>query len=142
MRQVIFGEDQRFIEWAQERIGVTLRNDAVAIGLEDETGIRAATIFDTFSSVDCCAHVASDGTGTWLNREFIVKSFAYPFIQCGFSRLTGLVPASNRAALRFDLHLGFKIEGRCREAAPDGGDIIVLGMLRRECRFIPREYRV
>lgn len=142
MRRVVYGEDQRFIEWAQERIGVTFRNDAVAIGLEDETGIRAAVVYDTFTDVDCCIHVASDGSKVWLNREYLIRCFAYPFVQRGYNRITGLVPESNKEALRFDLHLGFKPEGRCREAAPDGGDIIVLGMLRRECRFIPKEYRV
>ena len=137
MRKVVYGQDQRFIQWAAERIGVTFRSDAVAIGLEDSTGIRAAVIFDSFTAVDCCMHVASDGSRLWLNREYLAKCFAYPFIQCGFARVTGLVPASNKDALRFDLHLGFKEEGRCRQAAPDGGDIVVLGMLASECRFIP-----
>ena len=55
-------------------------------------------------------------------------------------RVTALVPAKNTAALRFDLHLGFKQEGVVRHALPDD-DIIILGLLREDCRFIPQEYR-
>jgi RimJ/RimL family protein N-acetyltransferase len=56
-------------------------------------------------------------------------------VQLGVQRVTGYVPASNAAALRFDRHLGFVEEGRLREALPGGEDVIVLGMLKRECRW-------
>ena len=51
-----------------------------------------------------------------------------------------LVPAKNKAALRFDLHLGFKQEGIIRNALPDD-DIILLGMLKSECIYLPKQYR-
>ena len=141
MRKVIYGDDERFIRWAAQRIGIaSFRADARAIGLEDETGIRAAVVFDGFSKCDANMHVASDDTGSWMTREYLVRCFSYPFIQCGLRRVTGLVPAKNEAALKFDLHLGFRLEGRCRDALPDD-DIIILGMTRKECIYIPKEYR-
>lgn len=145
MRTVVYGDDQRFIEWAAERIGSAFRADAKAIGLVrvDDEGehIIASVVYDGFSDTDCNMHVASDGSRQWLNREYLSRCFAYPFIQCGFRRVTGLVPANNTDALRFDLHLGFRLEGRCREAMPDGSDVLVLGLLRRDCRHIPKEAR-
>lgn len=155
MKTVVYGEDQRLIEWAETRIGTEFRSDAVAIGIVDEGDvdaassqrdskgrlIAAAVVFDGFSATDCNMHVASDGSKAWLTRELLASAFAYPFIQCRLQRVTGLVPVSNRAALQFDLNLGFRLEGVCREAMPGGEDLYVLGMLRRECRFIPKEYR-
>lgn len=155
MRQAVYGDDTRLIEWAAARIGVSsFRSDAHAIGLvhaddvadpdpgRDSAGrrIAAVTVFDGFSKCDANMHIASDETGKWMTREYLVRAFAYPFIQCGLRRVTGLVPAKNTVALKFDLHLGFRLEGRCRDALPDD-DVLVLGLLRRECIYIPKEYR-
>jgi RimJ/RimL family protein N-acetyltransferase len=53
-------------------------------------------------------------------------------------RLTGLVPASNAAALRFDQHIGFQVEATLADGAKDG-DLIVLRMRREDCRYLPPE---
>ena len=140
MGQMRYEGQEEMVSWAQKVIGCQFRPDAKAIGLEGDNGLQAVTVFDGFSQCDCNIHVASDGSGRWMTREFLFHSFAYPFIQLGLRRVTGLVPAKNEAALRLDLHLGFEHEGRCRNALPDD-DIIVLGMLRENCRFIPRDYR-
>lgn len=135
-------DDARLIPWAADRIGLArFRDDARAIGLLRHGRIAAVAVYDTWAPCDCCVHLASDGSRRWLNRAFLISGFAYPFITAGLPRITGLVPASNADALRFDLHIGWKVEGRCREAMPNGDDIIVLGMLRRECRYLPRENR-
>ena len=155
MRKVVYNDDERLIEWAAGRIGIaSFRPDARAIGLvqdsdhgeagpdRDSAGHRilAAVVFDCFSKCDCNMHVASDGSGQWLNREYLIRCFAYPFVQCGLRRVTGLVPAKNTAALKFDLHLGFRLEGRCPDALPDD-DVLILGLVRSECLVIPKESR-
>jgi len=117
---------------------MTFRADARFIGYERDGELVAVTGFDGFSLVDCYMHVASDGTGRWLTREFLAASFAYPFIQCNMRRVTALVPAKNAQALKFDQHLGFRREGYHPQAADDGGDLISLGMLRENCRYLPR----
>lgn len=136
----IYGEDKRLLEWASEVIHFTPRSDARAIGWQEHGTLRAVTIYDGFSECDCNMHIASDGTGNWLRRAFLKASFSHPFLQWNLRRVTGLVPSKNHAALRFDLHLGFKQEGLIRHALPDD-DIIVLGMLREDCRWIQSHYR-
>lgn len=139
---VIYGEEHRLLPWASERIGVSgFRRDAYTLGLERDGALMAVVVFDTFSATDCNIHIASDGSARWMSKELLLRTFAYPFTQLGLRRITGLVAARNADALRFDLHLGFVQEGVCRQAAEDGGDIIILGMLRSECRFIPKEAR-
>lgn len=138
---LIYGQEDRLLPWAQERIGVTFRRDAYTLGLARRGEIVAVVVYDSFSSVDCCMHIASDGTTAWMNKALLVSAFAYPFIQLGLRRLTGLVPSTNEAALRFDEHIGFQREGYHPRAAPDGGDLISLGLMRENCRFIPKEHR-
>lgn len=136
---IVFDEDYRLIGWAAERIGVEcFSHDAHAIGLERDGELVAVVVYDRFSPHDCHMHVASDGSKRWLVREFLVACFAYPFIQLGLRRVTGLVPASNAAALKFDKNLGFLVEGYHHQALGDD-DLITLGMLRENCRFIPKE---
>lgn len=140
MATLIYEGQEGLIKWASERIGFEPRSDARAIGWGDGDGIQAVTLWDGFSECDCNIHIASDGSGHWLRRGFLRASFWHPFIQWNMRRVTGLVPSKNTAALRFDLHLGFEREGLIRHALPDD-DIIVVGMLREKCRYIPDEYR-
>jgi len=138
---LIYGHDHMLLPWAAERIGIgRFRDDARAIGVGDGDNIRGVVVYDTFSSADCNMHVASDGSGRWLTREFLCHAFSYPFIQLRLRRVTAMVPAKNLHALRFDEKLGFVREGYHPHGMPDD-DLISLGMLRKNCRFIPQEYR-
>jgi RimJ/RimL family protein N-acetyltransferase len=134
--KLIYGEENRLLPWAQERIGVSFRRDAYTIGLERDGEIVAVVVYDSFSEADCCMHIASDGTGKWMNKSLLVAAFAYPFVQLQLRRVTGMVPAKNVAALNFDEHLGFVREGYHPNALPDD-DLVSLGMLREDCRFLP-----
>lgn len=136
----IYDDKERLIDWASGVIGFTPRSDVQHMGWQENGKLRAVALWDGFSECDCNIHIASDGTGHWLRRAFLRAAFAHPFVQWNMRRVTALVPSKNAAALRFDLHLGFKQEGVVRHALPDD-DIIILGLLREDCRFIPQEYR-
>ena len=140
MGEIVYDDDS-MIPWAIERIGFKPRDDVRAIGWRENGSLRAVTLYDGFSECDCNIHIASDGKPHWLNRGFLVAAFMHPFVQWKLRRVTGLVPAKNTQALRFDLHLGFEREGYLRHALPDD-DLVLLGMLRENCRFIPERYRV
>lgn len=131
---------EQLIAWAESRLGLRFRPDAKAIGRLRDGELSAVVVWDGFSEADCNIHVVSDGSRRWLNRKLMVAAFSYPFIQLRLRRVTGLVPAKNTAALAFNRRLGFVLEGVCRHALPDD-DIVVLGMLREHCPWIPPEYR-
>ena len=137
--RLIYGEEDRLLPWAEERIGTKFRKDAYTLGLEKRGALVAVVVYDNFSDTDCCMHIASDGSRAWMNKELLVSAFAYPFIQLGYQRVTGLVPAENEIAIRFDEHLGFVKEGYHPLAGKNGGDLVSLGLLKKNCRFIPRE---
>lgn len=135
---LIYGQEDRLLPWAQERIGVDFRKDAKTLGLEKDGVIVAVVVFDNFSDYDLSMHIASDGSKLWLNKALLISAFSYPFIQLGLPRVTGMVPAENEDALRFDEHLGFVREGYHPKAGPGGKDLISMGMMREACRFIPK----
>lgn len=126
------------IRWAEKRLeGAKFRDDARAIGNERDGRLCAVSIYDTFTTTSCLVHLVSDGSKKWMTREFIVAGFAYPFVTCGFSRISAVVSVNNAEALRLNLHFGWVKEGVLREDGEDFSDNILLGMLRRECRWLP-----
>ena len=137
MATIIYGHEEILLPWAQERVGVTFRRDAYTLGLERNGSLVAVVVFDNFSDADCNMHVASDGTRSWMSKNLLLATFAYPFTQLGLRRVTAMVPAKNAQALAFDEHIGFVREGYHPHALPDD-DLVSLGLLRENCRFIQR----
>lgn len=135
---LIYDDKDRVLAWAAERIGIdSFRADAQAIGLARDGALVGAVVYDTFSTSDCSMHVASDGSGHWLTRAFLVHAFAFPFLQCGYRRVTSPIAERNTAALRFNRHLGFKQEGYHPYAAADGGALITQALMREDCKYLP-----
>lgn len=140
MTQLVYDNASELIGWASEIVGLPFRSDAKAVGQRVNGRLNAVVVYDGFSQCDCNMHVASNGTGHWLTRALLSAAFSHPFVQWKMRRVTALVPASNTKAIKLDQHLGFQLEGVCQRALPDD-DIVILGMLREHCRFIPKEYR-
>jgi RimJ/RimL family protein N-acetyltransferase len=138
LNTLLYEQDKDLLAWAESRIGVPFRSEARTIGCARDGELVAVVVYDGFSRNDVNMHIASDGARRWLTCELLAAAFAYPFNQCGMRRVTALVPAKNAEALRFDQHLGFRREGYHPRAANNGGDLISLGMLKENCRFIHR----
>lgn len=137
--KLIYGDEERLLPWAVERIGVSgFRRDAFAIGVERAGELIAVVVYDTFSDCECYMHVASDGKSRWLTRGTLAALFAYPFQQLGYRRVTSLIGSRNIVSQEFCKHVGFKVEGYCEHGMKDD-DVLVMGMLRERCRFIKQE---
>ncbi len=141
MTECVIEDQAGLLAWAAERIGLPcFKDDAKAIGVKRRGELVAVVVYDGFAPCDVNMHVASDGSRYWLTRSVLKTVFHYPFVQLGLRRVTGLIPTKKTDAIRFNEHLGFRLEGLCPEAMPDD-DLQIRGLLRRECRFIPQEYR-
>ena len=140
MKEVVYGPTDEMLDWATDRGGIRFRDDAAAIGLRSDKGLHGVIVFDSFTTTGCWVSVVSDGGRKWITRELIIKVFAYPFIQLGYPRLNSFVSVNNADAIRFNEHFGFQREGILREAGDHGEDLIVYGMLRRECRWLPERF--
>lgn len=141
MSRLVYDRREELLAWAAEKIGIrAFRSDAQAIGLEKDGQLRAVCVYDGFSSCDCFMHVASDGSGHWLTRQFLIHAFAYPFITCDLPRVSSPIAEANARALAFNLKLGFRQEGYHPEAC-ETGTVITTGLMRRNCIYLPKEYR-
>jgi RimJ/RimL family protein N-acetyltransferase len=136
---VIIFDKERCAEFMRERYGVNadqfIEGKFEAVGLEHGGEMIAACIYNHFTGIDICMHIAAKQDANWLTNRFLQAAFAYPFKQLGCLRVTGCVAAKNTHALDFSKHLGFILEGVKRCGLPDD-DEVILGMTRAECRFI------
>jgi RimJ/RimL family protein N-acetyltransferase len=105
-----------------------------ALALVDDMGIIAGVLYNYYTGTNICMHVAAVPGRKWLTRQFLFAAFDYPFNQLKVRRVTGLVPAKNEEAIRFDTHLGFELEGRMSHALADD-DMLIFGLLRENCKW-------
>lgn len=140
MKTVIYGQDKRICEWVADAVSESEFILARGIGLEEDGKLIAGVVYENYTGKNITMHVAAVPGKRWLNREFLYRSFAYPFVQLECFRVTGLVKTDNFEAQKFDEHLGFKREGLLRRACEDGTDLILYGMLKEECRWIGNKH--
>lgn len=139
MKHIIYpGEANDYIgTWVANKLKLDVNrwDSYQAFGVIKEQELIAGVILNRFNGNDITLHVASIDKA-WLSKEFLYHLFHYVFDVCGCLRCTSLVDAKNIHVLDFDNKLGFIQEGKARKAGRDGDDLIILGMLREECRFL------
>lgn len=136
MKRIVWDQPERVMQFVAARTGEDCYRDYSAIGLERDGEIIAGVVYCAHSGPNVITHIASDGTRAWLTPAYLGAIFRYPFMQLRCARITAIVRADNADSIRFVVHLGFREEGRMRQAEADGTDLIIFGMLRSECRFI------
>lgn len=98
--------------------------------------IAAVVMYSRLSPRSCEMTIATDGARDWATRATLRWIFGLAFEQMNLARVTVVVHSRNMASLSLCDRLGYVMEGVVREAFEDGGDGVVMGMLRRECRWI------
>jgi RimJ/RimL family protein N-acetyltransferase len=106
------------------------------IGLKRRGEFVVGVLCDRFNLVECQIHIVAKPGVRWATPELCRIAFRYPFIRLARRRITAETAASNIPMLRIQRRLGFVQEGVKRGAAMDGGDAIIFGMLRDECRWL------
>jgi len=138
MRRFVAGRDQEVARWMQQRLPfLELGLPYVALGVTDAEGeLVGGVLYDNYiRGINIDVHIASDGP-YFLTRHALGEFFRYPFEQLKVRRITAKILAANTRSRRFNEHLGFVLEGICAEAAPDGSDLCIYRMLKRECRWL------
>lgn len=135
MKRIITDQPERIAAFVGDALDVSGFANYTAIGLEENGELIAGVLFDYYNGASINMHVAAKPGRRWLTREFLHFCFWYPFEQLKVRRITGLVPASNRDARKFDEHLGFELEATLKDAAPDG-DVLVYRLFRDQCRWL------
>lgn len=129
-----FFHDRLGIDWSEDFRGVLHVPDHLAGTTAQMEHVGVGVAYNAFVGHTCCMHVVVQKPET-LTARIIREAFAFPFNVCGCVAVLGMVDSNNQAALDFDKRLGFveidRIEGGALE-----GDLVILRMLRSECRWL------
>jgi RimJ/RimL family protein N-acetyltransferase len=132
--QIVFGA-ARILEFINRHRPLEFIQGMRGIGLERDGKLVCGIIYEGWNYQSIWAHIAAEPGSNWLNKEYLRFCCDYAFVTCKVNMILGYMEASNTQALRFAKHLGFKEEAPIREAATDGGDILILKMRRQDCRY-------
>lgn len=134
--RLIFDESERIAKWCQERLPdyIGWSGPYQAIGYEVAGELKGGVVFTQYTVTNITLTTVLEAP---LTRRFLRAVFYYPFLQLQVRRVTALINSRNRASRKLVEKAGFVKEGRLRDAAVDD-DVIVYGMLKRECRWIPQ----
>ncbi len=134
MKILRFERTDEAVAWAKKVIGIDgMTGDVTTVSLvDDKDQFLAVTVFSAYTGTNIDMHIAARPKSQWLSRSFFNASFELPFLVLEVPRVTGLIRAENLNAQRFVSRLGFQYEGRMRKAFPDGGDLVLYGLLREE----------
>jgi L-amino acid N-acyltransferase YncA len=119
-----------------ERAGVHPSADLRMLGWVSDNELKMVVGFNAFIGKTCQMHVAMAEGFTFTPKAMLRACFDYAFNQAGCAMVLGVVNSQNEAAMRYDLHLGFKTLYALAGMHDEGGDIVLLGMTREECRFL------
>jgi hypothetical protein len=100
--------------------------------------VAVAVGYTAFIGRTCAMHVVVQRPEL-LTRRMVRDAFAYPFEVCGCEAVLALVDSDNAAALAFDRRLGFRDIVRVPHAGAQA-DLIILQMLRAECRWLRKPH--
>lgn len=133
-----FFKDRLGIHWSEDFRGVLHIPEEYQDQPKSMDHVAVAVAYNSFIGKTCCMHSVIQRPDL-VNRKMVRETFAYPFNTCGCEAILALVDSTNAAALNFDTKLGFREVYRVPNGGIDG-DLIVLQMLRGDCRWLPKEH--
>lgn len=133
--RLIVNDHQRVADWCEARIEhfAGWGSNPKAIGWENTGEITAGVVYTNYSPGNVFASIACDAP---LTRKFLYAIFYNPFISWGCRHIGSMIEESNVKSINLCARMGFSQEGRLRESAVNGEDVIVMGLTRKECRFL------
>ena len=135
---LLIGDDEAVIRWHTEQTGqnpLSIQTGTfVTIGITLRDKLIASVLFSRYRWPDIEVHIHSTDP-RWCNRRTLRAIFNYPFKQLNCTRVTAVTDPANQAVCQFLERVGFKEEGRQRQALPSG-DSLLLGMLKNECKWV------
>lgn len=145
MMRVSMHDQRSLIEWAEPRMGLIhggAPSETRALGVYDQNAeLQAVIWFNAFYGRQASFHIASDGGKRWATRRVFQMVFSYAFDRSpgalALDRLEFRVSVKNIPVQVLALKTGLKIEGVAKCGAEDGNDAIIMGMLAKDCHWLP-----
>lgn len=135
MTELISDADEIYRFFKSKGVDLMYSAGMQGIGIKRDGVLVGGVMYTDYNKSNIWMHVAGTDGMQWASKAFVRAAFRYPFQQLGVKRVTGWVEASNEKARRLDEHLGFKQEAVLKNAAQDGGDVIIYVMFREDCKY-------
>lgn len=137
MKRIVTGQEEIFGPWLAKLLGNTwYPGKGSIIGLwEDGVGPIAGCLYEACNGASVMGSLAGIGK-KWMTREYLWFCYHYPFEQLGVNKIIGTVDSSNLAARKLDEHMGFVLEATLKQAAPNGGDLLIYTMTKDQCKWL------
>lgn len=123
--------DKDIAKWVMAKIG-TPNDSMTAIGDVKDGVLIAGIAYENWNKNCIWGHQRIDSPPS---KQFWINNADYIFNQCGCKRFSATVEASNKEAIRLNLHIGFEIEATLKDAGKEG-DLLVMTLWRDKCRFL------
>lgn len=128
-------------DWVQTRLDLVYSTNMKGIIAEDENGVRvAAAMFDGWHDNSVCVHQVIENP-LILRHGFYEQVAEYVFVTCDRGIMYGLIPSSNKKALKLDANIGFVEKTRLKDAIRPGEDMVIMELRKENCRFLRPELR-
>lgn len=127
------------LKWASTKtgahpVGFVGSSPYEAFGVISGDRLTAAIFLTNFINKD--AEVSVCGTSGWLTRRVCKEFFGFAFQTAQLQRLTAFVARKNKPSRTLLEGLGFTLEGVRRKALHGKHDLIMYGLLAKDCRWI------
>ena len=127
--------------WIQATCYVKACEDSQGIVAYDKNDrIVACFVADNFTPDGCNVHVTI-ANPLAIKYGFLHEAAKHLFITCNRTKIFGLVPATNKKALKLDTHIGFREVARVPDGYEEGVDCIILRMDRATCPWLNEQKR-
>lgn len=126
-------ENDALKAWIEARIpDYRSGQHTICVGVERGGRLCAVVAWDNFREGACMdVSIAADNP-RWATRQTITTLLMYPFGQLKVRRINSFVAKGNKRARKLNEGLGFKLEGKLRDACKNNEPLLVFGLTRRD----------
>ena len=93
-------------------------------------------MFHEFEGHDIQIALVSENPKWFWSKPCVAGILNFPFEELGVERITGIVSRKNKKIRRLSKMLGFREEGIMRRGYNGRTDAVILGLLKKENRFL------
>lgn len=139
---LLYGADDDVSEWCAKQFGQPKDYFGACrtIGIVQDDKIIAGVIYNNQKESLGVPYMLEMTVASidkrWATRHNLKALFSYPFIQLRLKRVNTQCDSQDGGLIMFNKRLGFKEEGRHKEAFPTGSDAISFGMLKGDCKWL------